>query len=407
MRYRVLTACVLIQVCLGGLYAWSSFVPALQETWGFSAAQTQVTFGTLIAVFTVSMIFAGKLLERRGPRFVAGIAGVMVGAGYLTASLSGGSFLVLFLGIGCIVGIGTGFGYVCPLTICMKWFPERRGLVTGVAMAGFGGGAIVLSAWTKVLLVRGVDVLDVFRWIGLVYGVTILCAAAVLRVPSACAVTRPKLPPRLGQLLSEPFFQALVVGMFCGTFAGLLVIGNLNPLLQSRGASGLLATAGISAFAVGNFAGRVTWGWTADKLGNRIIPLSLGVLSAGLGLLVWLPATPVVVVSVSCLIGFGFGACFVVYASKVAWRYGPERVGSVYPVVFLAYGAAAIAGPWLGGWLYDLSSSYTSAIVASILVVVAGAAVSGRLLYMARPAIVASGSLPSMLPEQTAQQDVK
>ena len=150
MRYIILIASVVIQICLGGIYAWSELVPALEETVGLSIAQTQIIFGCLFGVFTVSMVLAGKLLYRFGPRVLAGVAGLFFGAGYLVASYSGGSFPLMLLGISLLAGIGTGTGYVCPLTTCMKWFPNHRGLVTGISMAGFGGGAVLLSALAEI-----------------------------------------------------------------------------------------------------------------------------------------------------------------------------------------------------------------------------------------------------------------
>ena len=131
VRYLTLLASVLIQLCLGGIYAWSEFVPGLNASYGVGVAQTQLVFGVSIAAFTGAMVWAARLVERRGPGFVATVGGVLFGLGYLTASFSGGTFFVLLLGIGVLAGIGTGFGYACPLPTCMRWFPDHRGLVTG------------------------------------------------------------------------------------------------------------------------------------------------------------------------------------------------------------------------------------------------------------------------------------
>jgi len=139
VRYLNLLASVLIQLCLGGIYAWSGFVPQLNASYGISVAQTQLVFGVSIAMFTGAMVWSARLVEHRGPRVVASIGGVLFGLGYLTASFSGGHFPVLLLGIGVLAGIGTGFGYSCLLPNCMRWFPDHKGLVTGVAVAGFGG----------------------------------------------------------------------------------------------------------------------------------------------------------------------------------------------------------------------------------------------------------------------------
>jgi OFA family oxalate/formate antiporter-like MFS transporter len=383
MRYIILVASVVIQICLGGIYAWSELVPALEETVGLSIAQTQVIFGCLIGTFTISMVLAGKLLHRFGPRVLASVAGLLFATGYLIASYSGGSFLLMLLGISLLVGIGTGTGYVCPLTTCMKWFPNHRGLVTGISMAGFGGGAVLLSALADHLLSGGTHVLTVFRWIGLAYGVALITAAIFLKLPSFTLAVRIRPAPPLRLLIRDPFFLTLILGMFCGTFAGMLVIGNLKPMGLSQGIVDLSATIAISVFALGNAAGRITWGWISDHTDERMIPVKLTALVLPIALLPWADSGAAFIF-ISFAIGFGFGACFVVYAARVASRYGPARVGGVYPLVFLAYGLAGIVGPPLGGWVYDTTSSYRPAIALSCTVVGVGILGSMWLLRKAR-----------------------
>lgn len=380
----MLVASVVIQVCLGGIYAWSTFVPDLVETVGLTVTQTQVIFGLLFGVFTLSMVFTGRRVERWGPRVIAGLGGLLFGVGYLIASRPDGSFPLMLLGVSVLAGIGTGAGYVCALTTSMKWFPDRKGLVTGIAMAGFGGGAILLSALAEYLLSNGVNVLTVFEWIGLAYGAVILIAAMVLRFPTAAPMTQLRTAPPLKRLARDPFFLMLVLGMFCGTFAGMLIIGNLTPMALSIGIPALPAAAAVSVFAIGNATGRITWGWIADRTSEWAIPVKLAALAVPLVLLAGVTATAPFI-AVSFAIGFGFGACFVIYAAQVAARYGLSAVAGIYPLVFLAYGAAGIIGPPLGGWLYDQTLSYRPAIVLTVGVVAIGILGTVWLLRKARP----------------------
>ncbi len=394
MKYVILAASVMMQLCLGGAYAWSSFVPELESTVHLSVAQTQLIFGGLFGIFTISMVLSGRLLDRFGPRANAITGSLLFGVGYIVASFSAGRMPLMLLGISLFVGVGTGFAYVCPLATCMKWFPERRGLVTGISVAGFGGGAVILSALAERLLSSGMHVLTVFRWIGFVYGIVLLVAAAALRFPrlkgQSCA--RSALPLR--RLLRDPFFLSLAIGMFSGTFAGMLVIGNLKPMALDVGIPAIWAAATISAFAVGNASGRIAWGWFADRIDDRIIPIKLLALGIPLALLAWVDS-PIAFIGVSFAVGFGFGACFVVYAAQVASRYGPAHVGGIYPVVFLAYGAAGVAGPTLGGWLYDSISSYDPAIALSCAVVGFGLVGSTLLLRKGRSYSLGLAPLPS------------
>jgi OFA family oxalate/formate antiporter-like MFS transporter len=372
MRYLILVASIMVQICLGGLYAWSTFVPDLKTSYGLSTAQTQLIFGILIAVFTIAMVFSGRLLESKGPRVLLILCGLLFAAGYITASFSGGSFWMLLLGIGIISGVATGFGYVCPLSVCMRWFPEHKGLVTGIAVAGFGGGAVVLANLAEALLEHGLHSLLIFRWVGVIYGVAIILSGSVISFPSHKGAKAAGEITLNQNLVHDPYFWALVLAMFCGTFAGLLVIGNLMPMALAKGITGNMAAIGISAFAVGNAAGRISWGRLVDKMETHSVQASLILLALALVGLLAIGIGAILFIVIAFLTGFGFGACFVIHAALVASRYGINRVGNIYPLIFLAYGVAGITGPALGGWLYDFTASYSLAIWVSTVIVVLG-----------------------------------
>lgn len=373
-KYLVLPASILIQTCLGGIYAWSVFAPALHGDYGLSMGATQLIFGLCLASFTLAMIFAGRWQERRGPRLVAAVGGALFAAGYVIASFSGGRLSLLLLGIGVVAGSGIGFGYVCPLATCIKWFPRHKGLVTGLAVAGFGGGAVLLSSFASTLFSRGVDTLAIFRYVGLAYGAAIILAALGLSVPPAARARAEKaagLPA--GVLLRDGRFWLLFGGMFAGTFAGLLTIGNLKPIGLTGGVAAGLATTAISTLAVGNACGRILWGVISDKIGNRALPLSLAFLALAVLALIPLSRFGWPFVGTAFAVGFGFGACFVLYAAAVAHVYGPAEVGRSYPLVFLSYGLSGTLGPAFGGRLFDVTGGYTAALVVAAALAGAGA----------------------------------
>lgn len=371
-RLFVLPAAVLIQTCLGGVYAWSAFVPSLGTTHGLSAGQTQFIFGLTIASFTVAMVPVGRLTRQWGPRWVALLGGLLFACGHLLSAASGGRFLWLLVGFGLVGGASIGFGYVAALTTGIQWFPKHRGLVTGVAVAGFGAGAVLLSRLTLTWLGRGWTVLDVFRAIGWIYGTAVCLGALLLFRPPNAGAGAGVNPGAGTHLLKDPLFRSLAVGMFCGTFAGLLVIGNLKPIGIAGGLSPAAAAMAISFFAAGNALGRLAWGCISDRLGYAAIPLAL--LFLGVAVMVLLPArlANFAFSAAALLVGFGFGASFVLYAAQVAAHYGAAEVGRVYPLLFLAYGVSGLTGPPIGGLLYDLTGGHASALAASVLVVLVG-----------------------------------
>ena len=371
LRWLILFACILIQTIFGGIYAWSCFTKPL-ETYGLSKGQCGFIFGLTIAVFTVAMTFSNKLIARHGARVTTAIAGALFMLGYLIASFSGGSFIVLAIGIGCVTGIGIGLGYVCPLSVGMKWFPNKKGLVTGVAVGGFGGGAVLLTAIAEHYL-KAVDVLTFFRWLSIVTGLILIPASSLLLEPSYNETVEAK--PASVQNLLSPIFILLTFCIFAGTFSGLLVIGNLKPIAKAMNFSNAQAATTISIFSLGNVAGRITWGHLFDRYNFRSIPISLALFAITFPFLI-IDLPYLITFIVVGLLGFGFGANFVVYAGAITKLFGPKNFVKLYPVCFLGYGFAGLVGPYIGGKLADLSGSYTSALWISTLIVVIAAVLS-------------------------------
>jgi len=368
-KWIVLIAGILIQIALGGIYAWSAFVPYLMNAFGFTRAQCATIFGIMIAVFSLSTIPAGKFILRLGPRLTAGIGILLFSLGYLVASFSRGNYYGIVGGIGIITGIGIGFGYICPLTVGMKWFPHRRGLVTGVMVAGFGIGAAVLS-WFIERLADFYPILTVFRMVGIVFGGVAIVGAMLLSEPDMDRIRENPhfMDNPLRTIILSPPFRLLWFSMFAGTFAGLLISGNLKPLMTSLGLSASQTELVIPLFALGNTLGRLMWGHVHDHFGSRrTIILSLATLLLSMIPLLVIIQSVMVLTAVS-FIGFGFGSCFVVYAASVVDLFKVQNLPRLYPIVFGAYGAAALIGPAVGGKIADSTGSYTGALLLSKLI---------------------------------------
>lgn len=366
-KYIVLFVSILIQSCLGGIYAWSAFAAPLQENYGFSMGRIQLIFGFCIASFTLTMVLAGRLQDRFGPRIVSAIGGILFGGGFVLASFSKGEFVQLFLGIGIVSGAGIGCTYVCPIAACIRWFPECKGFATGMAVAGFGGGAILLANIAGVCLERGTNSLTIFYWAGVVYLAVIVLASLLLFTPATTGENR-KIPGiAIVKLLRRRDYWLLTMGLFAGTFAGLMSVSNLKVIGQAGGVSERLALLAISLFAIGNASGRIVWGFISDAIKEKSIPASLLFSSASVLVLIPLSHYGWAFVFASFFVGFGFGSNFVVYAADVARTFGEDKVGTIYPMVFLLYGVSGPLGPATGGWLYDLTRSYTLPLSISVL----------------------------------------
>lgn len=364
-RWVVLLAGIIMQTILGGIYAWSTLTPWLNESYGTTNAQSGFIFGSTIAIFTLVMLFTGPLLESRGPKLTAGIGALLYMSGYFLASYSNGSFPILLLTIGVLSGAGIAFGYVCPLSVSMKWFPEQKGLVTGLAVGGFGAGAIIFSSLIEYYKLSGISIEVFFRGYAFLAGILLLVTALLLDVPSRKIVTHRE---PIGRLWFSKSMRINLLGMFSGTFAGLLVIGNLAPFVISKGVSEYWAVVMVMVFSVGNSIGRVLWGHVFDRLGRVCIPLSLW-LFAIVGIVILLPLPLFLLLVAILLLGIAFGANFVLYAGSISQVFGVVNFSRLYPICFLAYGIAGIIAPGVGGWIVDMTGSYDYAIFFCIVLV--------------------------------------
>ena len=369
--YLTVVAAVITMLVLGTIYAWSIYVPRLISEYGYSTGQTQLIFGVLIGIFTVAMVIGRPLLGRWGPSKLAMVAAIIYGLGYIMAGISGPGFGIMLIGLSLLAGVGTGLGYLISISIPVEWYPNRKGLITGLVSAGFGGGAIIESLIVGRFLAEGTELTRIFFVMGMVKGILLLSASFFFRRPATQETISALMP--LGRLIKDIRFLRLFFGIFIGTFGGLLIIGNLKPIGGQYPIDETILVLGITVFSIANFMGRLFWGWLNDMVSGKILmPLSL-ILAAIVTLMIGLFALDsVFYLTMAFGAGFSYGANFVIYAKETAQIYGLENLGKIYPLVFLGYGISGIAGPYTGGWLNDLFGSYQSAmLVASALCVFA------------------------------------
>ena len=361
-KYFTIIASFFIMLCLGSLYAWSVIANELVQDYGFSVGQAQLIFGMLIAVFPLTMVFVGQVEQKISHKYLGVISGILFLSGYLIAGLSNGDFFLILLGIGVFGGLSTGFGYWVSLNASVRWFPEKKGLVTGLATAGFGLGAMVMSLIIEELLSNGFLLFDIIKLFALGYGAIVIgLSFLIYQIPIQIDANKPKL--KIKKLAKTGIFQKLFLGLFLGTFAGLLIIGSLKIIGSEIGISVPMLVLSVSLFAIANFTGRVVWGYISDYIGASLSIFFALLLQGGSIFLLNIVEGDISFLVVVLLIGFGFGGNFVLFAKETAQVYGVQNLGLVYPYIFLGKAVSGITGPFAGGFLYELSSSFFYLII--------------------------------------------
>jgi len=380
-RWLVVVGAILIQLALGAIYAWSVFTPGL-KTAGWTVGQTQWVFSVGLAFFAIVMVWAGKQLTTIGPKRLAMLSALVLGAGYALAGLFGGtSFWALVILIGAVGGAGIGIGYVVPIAVGMRWFPDKKGMITGLAVAGFGFGAM---GWVKLAgtwghLIENVGLSNTFTIYGVAFFLLVMIGGLWMQFPPEGWLPEGYQPPDSSsggasgavdfdskEMLSTPQFFMIFLTFVFSAGAGLMSIGlmKLYPMeaLQNAGftaakASAVAGTAMAIFFSLANGLGRIIWGLLSDKLGRKN---SIIIMTATQGIIVMaftaMASTPILLYLGATLIGFNFGGNFALFPTITADTFGTTNVGKNYPFVFLAYGVGGIAGPRLGGMLGDMGN---------------------------------------------------
>lgn len=371
-RYIVLVSSFLLFLCLGVNYSWSIIAQDLRANHGFSMASSQAVFSVYQLTFTIAFILGGKLLDKLGP-VIAGVVGsVFFGAGFLLAGFLPLTPECLMLSIGLFSGIGLGLAYASPIYAAQKTFPNHTSLATGVTVASFGLSAVCFTFIAELLLSMGWSLSAIFRLYGIIFIVIGCLASSGLNVPGQRKKKIAVPEERFVSVLTSRTYWMLVIPMFAGLFAGLMVISNLKTIGLEWGMVPYVAAIGVSIIALTNAFGRIGWGYVAHKWDEETaIRFSLIIQAVSLILAAFFARTPALFILFAAIAGFNYGANLVLYASFVTRIFGVEAFGKVYPLVFLSNGFAGFLAPMTGGRIYDLTGSYFWAVtVASIFCVV-------------------------------------
>ena len=370
-RWGIAAAGFVLQVALGAVYAWSVFRVPLSKEFGWSIAQVTLPFTISIAVDSVACFLGGLWLARSSPRVVALSGGFLYGLGVFLAGFCANRLGWLYFTYGVMGGAGVGIAFIVPVAVLVKWFPDHRGLITGIAVAGFGSGALV-TAPAAARLIEATGVLPTFRFLGIAFMLVAMGAGSLMKNPPEAwqpAGWKPSFRQirqrasgdfTLREALTRWQWWALWVLLFLNSSAGMALISQEAPMFQKLAVVGAAAAGGMVGIAsIGNSAGRVVWAWISDGIGRRWTFTAIFLLQCGLFWLLPSLTTPATLGGLSFVILSCYGGGYGTMAAFTADYFGSRNVGSIYGLMATAWGAAAAFGPLLLAHTLQSSGGYT------------------------------------------------
>lgn len=401
-----------INLALGMLYSWSVInayisAPAVDPktglanltTWGYTAAQGSLPYSVALGVFAIVMVFAGRAQDKFGPRLVASIGGAMMGLGLIVASLASKtmspdqSIWLLVLGFGVLGGAGIGLGYASATPAAVKWFPpSKKGLITGIVVAGFGLASVYVSPMTTWLLGEkvsfyffefnglGLGVAKTFLIEGIFFfAVTVVLAqflknppkdyVAAEAAPKADAPAARKAAPKTAhrdytwqEMIKTPQFYILWTMFAFVSFAGLMIIGHMAKIykVQMPSDAVVLGFLLVAILAIGNASGRLIAGIVSDKIGRPVTMMVFFISQAAFMGILFISGSPAIMAVAAFGVGFNYGANLTLFPANTADFFGVKNLGVNYGMVFTAWGFGGVLGSMAAGWIVDATKTTTT-----------------------------------------------
>jgi OFA family oxalate/formate antiporter-like MFS transporter len=382
MRWLYLATAVLTLMCTGSIYAFSVFSGPLAAVRGWSVAQVTLAFTINTAVCPIPMILAGKFVDRGYARASMMIGGCLFGLAFLIISWLP-SLSALYLGYGVLGGVGISLAYAGALGNATRYFPDKRGLATGLVTAGNGAAALVTAPLAASLIASG-GVISALRILGIgFFAVAFVCGLATKTAPPGFrpsgwtppqAGPKPDASLRWRAMVATPVFYLLLALLACGALSGLMIAANASQIGQNMfHISAAVAAGCVGLYAASNALGRFLWGAVSDRIGSANTLIMIFVLVAAmLGVLASSASFTGFVIGM-CGIGLAFGGVMGVFPALVAARFGVRYFGENYGIMFCGYAVAAFLGPRLGASMAALNGGdFTKAFYVAILVCVVG-----------------------------------
>jgi len=372
-----------INLTLGVLYSWSVISAALIDQLHWTATQTQIPYMVASAMFAFTMIPAGRIQDRLGPKIVLLLASLLAGAGFV---LSGFQLSVVGLTVffGIFFGLAMGFGYAKPKNTAVKWFhSHHRGFITGVVVSGFGLAPVYIAPLANTLLHR-IGIPATFFTLGVLFFAIVFSLSFVVRNPPAghvpIVLEKKRKPPVRLPVQDKDFFQMLRCKQFYlvwslfffGTFAGLLIIGQMAKIGEEQAAMDN-AFLIVTVYALFNFLGRISWGTISDWIGRKSSLFLIFIIQALVFLVFPLLTQPLPLLMGKSLVGFTFGGMLTIFPALTADLYGVKHMGVNYGLMITAWGFGGVLGPLFGGMARDITGGYDMSYIAAMVLSVLGA----------------------------------
>ena len=397
-----------INLVLGVLYAWGVIAKALVVQWHWSKADAALPFTVATGAFAITMIFAGRLQDKVGPRLIAAVGGIVLGLGLVASSYAQSPALMLVT-FGIVGGIGIGIGYSATTPPAIKWFPpSKKGLITGIVVSGVGLAAVYISPLTAFLL-KKVGIQETFVYLGVGAIVVVALLAQLLRNPpagfqpvaaaagspaaKAAAAQRPTRD--WNEMLRTSQFYRLWLMFILAASAGLMIIAHVAIIAKEQ-AHWEWGFVPVVLLAIFNSCGRVASGIVSDRIGRTQTMVLAFVLQACNMFAFSHYTSSALLVFGSAFTGLCYGTIFTLMPAATADFYGVKNLGVNYGFVFTGFGVAGMFGPLLGGKIRDVTGSYSTSYTISAVMLLAGAA----LAFTTRAPAVAAAKAPSASPER-------
>ena len=382
-RWLIAVAGFVMQIALGAVYAWSVFRIPLTQNYGWTVSQVTLVFELTIFVLGFAAFAGGLWLKRSSPRGIAATAGICYGLGWVLAGQAGGNLVLLTLSYGVLGGLGLGLGYIVPLATLIKWFPDKRGMITGITVAGFGAGALI-TAPVAGRLISAFGVSKTFTMLGVIYFILVSVAALFMKNPPEGYRPAGWNPPvklqqqrvgddyTLGMALKTWQWYGLWSILFLNTLAGISIISQAAPLAQeTTHVSSVVAAGLVGIISIANGSGRFLWAWCSDFIGRirvfQVMLLTQAILFFLLSKVHSFGGLAVLAFLVLLCYGGGFGTM----PAFAADFFGPRNAGSIYGLMLTAWGFAGLFGPTLIAQVRQSTGYYTGALelIAGIMLV--------------------------------------